>query len=214
MKYEEAIELYQNFLDSEKELEVHDAKVNNLQLIHTYYNYIEAIEKISQKNTIDLNNNNDSTDSKQKPFKTNFLKKRLKECEQSYMLNFDEEKLKSEHCLIESLEKNFFFSQSKHYVNNYVKDLGELLDDIKSGENVNEFWKKITARFGTNTANEDLNEYVVENLVYGKVVSNIDQIKLVLLHELEKLLIKRENVIDLMMIFFDKKTSIQIKSEF
>ena len=123
MKYEEAIELYQNFLDSEKELEVHDAKVNNLQLIHTYYNYIEAIEKISQKNTIDLNNNNDSTDSKQKPFKTNFLKKRLKECEQSYMLNFDEEKLKSEHCLIESLEKNFFFSQSKHYVNNYVKDL-------------------------------------------------------------------------------------------
>ena len=205
--------MYQNFLDSEKELEVHDIKSNNLQLIHTYYNYIEAVEKINQKNSVDLNNNTPS-DLKQKNSKINSLKKKLKECEQSYMLSFDEEKLNSEQTLKESLENNNFFSQNKYYVNDHVKRLGGLLDDIKLSGKLSDFWKKVTARFGTNKPNDDLNEYVVENVVYGKVVVNIDQIKLILLHELERLLSKRENAIDLMIVFFDKKTSIQMKGEF
>jgi tetratricopeptide (TPR) repeat protein len=210
LKYEEAIELYQSFLDSEKDLAVHDIKLNTLQSIHAYHNYIEAIEKINQKTSVDLNNNIPS-DSKQKSSKINSLKKKLQECEHSYVLSFDEEKLSNEQRLKEKLEFNKFFSQSKFSLEKNVSDLGDLLDDIKLGEKSQDFWKKITSRFGTHKADENLNEYVVENVVYGKVVMNIDQIKLILLNEFGKLLGKRENTIDLMLTFFDKKTSIHMK---
>jgi hypothetical protein len=203
--------LYKNFLDSEKDLEVHDIKLNLLQSIHAYHNYIEAIEKINQKISVDLNNNTPS-DSKQKSSKINSLKKKLQECEHSYVLGFDEEKLNHEQRLKEKLEFNKFFSQNKFSLDKHVKDLGDLLDDIKLGEKSNDFWKKITSRFGTHKADENLNEYVVENVVYGKVVMNIDQIKIILLNEFGKLLGKRENTIDLMLTFFDKKTSVHMKS--
>ena len=205
-KYDEAIQLYQSNLDSKKDLESHGIKFNTLQSIHIYHNYLDAITLSSQSKT-DLNNNKSSMDDR-----IVALRRNLAACEREHLSPFDEEKLTSEQKLKERLEENKFFSHGKHYIAKRVEALGEAFNQIKAaGDKSDEFWKKITHKFGTNKADDYLNQYVVENVVYGKVVKDLDDLKSILVDEYEKLLVKRECAVDKSLMLFDKKTKIQTK---
>ena len=203
-KFGEAIQLYQSNLDSQKEIEKHDIRTNCLQSIHVYHNYIEALN-LSNQNSMDLNNNKDDSRVKKLGIK-------LKEYETSHVSAFEKQKLTSEQKLEEILKENNFFTQSKSYIKKRTDILVELLNDLKSNPaKAEEFWKKITTKFGTNKADDYLNQYIVENTVCGKVIKSIDDLKLIIVDEFEKLLIKRESALEKTLVLFDKQTKVQIK---
>jgi E3 ubiquitin-protein ligase SHPRH len=211
-KYEEVVELYESFLDSEKDLKKHDINLNNMQLISIFFNLIEAQQKLN-KNYVDPNNNlTPVANAKPTKDKVTLLTNKLKECEAKHLKSFEENKLTEEQALTKMLENDSLLFQAKTYAQNHLGHLEYILDHVELKSSVcAEFWRKLTF---TNRKVQILeNGTVADNVwVYNQVVESVSQLKGILMSELEKLLQSRTNTIDMMLGFFDKRTKLVIKN--
>jgi SNF2 family DNA or RNA helicase len=197
-KYEEAVKLYQGFLDSENVLKDHSISISNMQLISLLSNFIEAQQKLDEKSTTANN--------------VASLEIKLSECESKQLKSFRENKLKDESVLKRMLEADPLLLQVSDCIQTHVGRLESILDKVegKSSKSDADFMRRLM------TTNKKVqiqeNGIVVENVcVFGQVVKNVVQVKSALSSGLKRLLENRTNTIDLVLSFFDVKSKLVTK---
>jgi hypothetical protein len=201
--------MYQKLLDSETEKIPHGIRLDRLLLIHTCFNYVEAINllKSSEKDTICFDE------------KIIFLNNKLTENEKIYVLDYDEMKLKSEQKIVEKLVENNFFNKTETYFGTMLSWLSNVIDTIESSALFEEFWQKIMSEFMIRK--EKIDYKISKNLnsefevrVYNQNIVSIQELKAILMEELEKILVTREKTLDELFVFFEKNEKINIKGKF
>ena len=194
-------------LDSEKDTLHYDIRLDRLLLIHTCHNYIEAINLCKS-----------STQSESFEEKTGYLNNRLKENEKLYVFDFDAIKIKSEERFREKLEENSFFNIKENYFGTVLEWLSKVIDSITYSSLFEDFWHKIVTEF---TIRREKFDYKIskginsdfEIRVYNHNITSMQELKVILLEEFEKILIQREKVLDEILVLFEKDMTVKIKGK-
>lgn len=193
-------------LDSETEKIPHGIRLDRLLLIHTCFNYIEAINllKGNEKNTTNFDE------------KIHFLTNKLAENEKIYVLDYDELKFKSEQRIREKIAENKLLNNKESYIGTVMSWLSKVIDSITYSPLFEEFWQKIISEFMVRK--EKIDYKMSKNLnsefelrIYNQSIVSIQELKAILMEELEKLLVTREKALDELFVFFEKDEKVKIK---
>ncbi len=187
-------------LDTEKETKLHDVTLDRITLIHIYHNYGVALNLYSIFKNEPLDNE-----------KSQWLHEKLKQSEASYVFDSNEVKIKAERIYKEHLEENDFFNKNPNYLRKLLNSLSQLLDSIEGSSLFEDFWQKITTEFIAQKVKYKYNTtQSFEIRINGQHVGSIQELKLVLVDEFEKMLIKREESLDQFLVLFEKEEKFKI----
>lgn len=194
IKFSDAIKIYQDILDSEKNYDF-NVSLDLIQKVHTYHNYIEVItinsendQKNEVSNTIDFGNDHHLILE---------LKDKLNQCEKEYKLSFIEKKLKDEQQFI-TTEDNVNLMLKNPKKPQQLTDFLDILETFKMSFHKNDFWEHLSKEFALITYFDgtEKNESKLKSAYTfcGRTINTINELELIFTTEFESLLNLRNDL--------------------
>ena len=195
-EYDKAIDTYQKVIDSERLDYEYHVKLDLLQKIHAYYNYVQVL-KIKLNKMIEGEENNNSISQKDIEEKIKKLEYNLIDYEKVYSISFDESKSKDENKMKEKINEVNKNLKKLQKSDKYHEWWLEILRNIETStkERKEEFWNKINYEFGS-AASIIIDQDSLSYSICGKSVKTFNELKVVIVEEMDKLFKYRENLLE------------------
>ncbi|CAF0870165.1 unnamed protein product [Brachionus calyciflorus] len=211
----QAITTYQQILDSENDYNS-NVNLDLIQKVHTYHNYIDVLKMDLDRRKNAENLTEDAIENIQSQIE--LLRRKLKDCENSYKLAFDEKKTKDEaqfNKTRKDIDKKHNLKSQKE--SKYLVILIDFLEQIKSNEEFNnDFWDQLSKEFAMSTYfertdrdeddeesniesedDDELNNLVKTSYTFcGRTIKTINELELVFTNEFDQVIDRRDKLIE------------------